>query len=456
MRVPLDRSRRTSGAISLKVTRVRSSAPSRSTRTLFVNPGGPGVAADWLAPALAAHFPALHRSHVIVAVDPRGAGGSTPLDCDLVPAPIKDLRRGAAGEVGALQRATAATVRACVARHGRTLPHVNTRETVADLDAVRARLGAAQIDWYGVSAGTWLGARYAQAYPRRIGRMVLDSTVEVTATWRASFAEQPRGFQRRYSRQFLPWVARHHRSYRLGRTPAQVLASVESLRARAGAGRLGRLTPVDLDALIASRMYDDLDFFTMAGDLATLADEPSARRLAAIRKEAHEARTGQGLLTAEDTVFMAVQCNDFAWSRSASSYVAEGRALGTAFPLLGWTWLASPCATWPYRPAGLPPLARHSLPRALVLHNEVDPATPWEGARRVLRAQRNLRAVVVDDEGSHGVLLGGNACAVGRGTTYLTTGRLPTSDVVCRGRPLPGDTVLHPTGATLTPAALRR
>lgn len=42
----------------------------RATRLLFVNPGGPGVTADWLAPAVASLEPGVHATHDILAVDP--------------------------------------------------------------------------------------------------------------------------------------------------------------------------------------------------------------------------------------------------------------------------------------------------------------------------------------------------------------------------------------------------
>lgn len=467
MQVPLDRARPSRGTIIVMITRVRSSAPSRSTRTLFVNPGGPGVEAGWLAPALAARMPVLHRSHTIVAVDPRGTGGSTPLDCGVVMPSVGEVRSPSSAALADMRAATASTVKHCAAAHGRVLPYISTAATVTDLDAVRARLGASTIDWYGVSAGTWLGARYAQAYPRRIGRLVLDSTVDVTSTWRASFAEQPRGFQRRYDRHFLQWVARHNRQYGLGTTPTAVRTQIEAVRRQAARGRLGGLAPVDIDAMIAEGLYDDTTFPDRAEDLAILADGASARQLKQIEKEAEQAwdpgepgaparalRAPQGLMTAEDTVFMAVQCNDFAWSKAQASYAAEGKALGTAYPLIGWTWSTSPCATWPYRPTPMPALRAHSLPAGMMLQNELDPATPWEGARRVWRSQKNLKVVAVDDEGNHGVLFSGNSCAVKRASDYLTKGTLPRADVVCAGRPLYLENRTWPIGRVLTPSNL--
>ena len=56
----------------------------------------------------------------------------------------------------------------------------------------------------------------------------------------------------------------------------------------------------------------------------------------------------------------------------------------------------------------------------------------------------------MDDEGSHGVLFGGNACASRQATTYLAKGVLPNGDVICKGRPLPGEGTVRPVGRVLT------
>lgn len=455
VRVPVDRSRSRSGTIGLRVTRVRSTAPGAGTRTLFVNPGGPGVTADWMAPAMGARFPALLGTHTIVAMDPRGTEGSSPLDCAVITAPVDDVRQPTTAEARLIQDAAADTVKRCAQAYPRLLPHVSTAATAADLDAVRAALGAEVIDWYGVSAGTWLGARYAEAYPTRIDRLVLDSTLDLTSTWRTAFSWQPRGFQRRYGAQFLPWVARHHADYGLGTTTRAVRASVEGLRRRAAQGLLGSITPADLDTLIAEQLYDDDTFPGLADDLSILAQGPSTGRIAAIRQGMLHRPHMLGLLTAEDGVFMAVQCNDSAWTTSQASYLEEGRTLGAAYPLVGWTWISSPCATWPYPARPLSPLAPHSLPAGLVLQNELDPATPWEGARRTWQSQRNLRVVAVDDEGSHGVLFGDNTCAVRAGLTYLRTGRLPARNTVCAGVPLPDETTTRRVTTPLRLADLR-
>ena len=47
-----------------------------------------------------------------------------------------------------------------------------------------------------VSAGTWLGSRYATLFPKQVGRFVLDSNTEFTAPFAKTFGNQPMAFQR--------------------------------------------------------------------------------------------------------------------------------------------------------------------------------------------------------------------------------------------------------------------
>src|SRR5205085_322249 len=53
-----------------------------------------------------------------------------------------------------------------------------TSDTVHDMDAIRAAIGEARISYMGFSYGTYLGARYADAYPQHVRTMVLDGAID--------------------------------------------------------------------------------------------------------------------------------------------------------------------------------------------------------------------------------------------------------------------------------------
>ena len=50
-----------------------------------------------------------------------------------------------------------------------------------DLDLLRAILGDEQLNYLGYSYGTFLGATYADLYPERVGRLVLDGAIDPSA-----------------------------------------------------------------------------------------------------------------------------------------------------------------------------------------------------------------------------------------------------------------------------------
>ncbi len=490
VQVPLDWAAPALGSVTVhavRIPRVRAAQDARPTRTLFVNPGGPGAAAGAYAVDLAEAEPDLRALYDIVALDPRGAGGSTPLDCPVIQDSLADYRRPSAAAIADQQRAARATVAGCVTRAGWYLPYISTAQTIADHEYVRSRLGASVVDWYVVSAGTWLAAHYAQAYPRRTGRVVLDSAVSLTQTWDQSFSLQPRGFQRRFEQQFLPWAARHP-EYGLGSSVSAVRASYERVRTAAARNRYSATKPRDVDNLIVNSLYSDDDFPALASELAGLLDlaggvvappalppavspglppaVPSAappdvspgappgsssqgvrstdREIA--RRSADDAhltgirpnasRVGDA---AENTVFMAVQCNDTASPRDEPTQVTAGMSLGAAYPLVGWTWVANWCTYWPYDTPALKPPTGAGVDSMLLVQQELDPATPWEGASLTDRRLPPVRLLTVDNAGGHGAFARRNACVEGAVTSYLLTGALPAVGTVCPGTPLPGD-----------------
>ena len=64
------------------------------------------------------------------------------------------------------------------------------------MDVLRAALGDSTLNYLGSSYGTKLGATYAQLFPKRVGRLVLDGAVDPTLGTLASSVQQAGGFQR--------------------------------------------------------------------------------------------------------------------------------------------------------------------------------------------------------------------------------------------------------------------
>src|ERR1700733_13843463 len=115
----------------------------------------------------------LLRDYDIVSWDPRGVGASTAVQCF----PNLDAENAFLGDdayfparpdqqAGYISR-WATFGKICKARNGELLRHVSTADTARDLNLLRRSLGQPKLNYVGVSYGSYLGATYANLFPRR-------------------------------------------------------------------------------------------------------------------------------------------------------------------------------------------------------------------------------------------------------------------------------------------------
>ena len=180
---PLDYRNPSGPKISLAVVEHAATGPARRG-VIFFNPGGPGGPGTVQLPEWIGFFPKeLLRDYDIVSWDPRGSGASTAVQC--FPSQAAEnafLGKYAFFPVGrGQQRAYIRRWREfgkiCAARNGALLRHVSTADSARDLDLLRQALGQPRLNYLGISYGTFLGATYANLFPRRVGRLVLDGNV---------------------------------------------------------------------------------------------------------------------------------------------------------------------------------------------------------------------------------------------------------------------------------------
>lgn len=168
--VPLDRSGAVPGKVKLFFERDRVGGAGKKS-TIVVFPGGPGAATTVFGSSFLRDFGKRRGKHDLLLFDQRGTGRSDYLDCDLALTPTYYAPPGEdAHTVGK-------TAERCAKKLGARRGFYTTRETVADLEDVRAALGIDKFVLYGVSYGTRDAMAYAQAYPERVDRMILDSAV---------------------------------------------------------------------------------------------------------------------------------------------------------------------------------------------------------------------------------------------------------------------------------------
>src|SRR4051795_1879926 len=167
--VPLDRTGHVPGSIPLYVEREKARRAPATGATLLLA-GGPGQAATVAYSGLEkkpyGEFAKLTPSNDIVVFDGRGTGKSGLLRCPaLERANLVDYGPAAA---------------ACAKRLGARRGFYRTTDSLQDIEAVRAALGVDKLTLIGASYGTFLAQAYAARYPTHVGRVLLDSVLDVS------------------------------------------------------------------------------------------------------------------------------------------------------------------------------------------------------------------------------------------------------------------------------------
>ena len=165
LRVPLDHAGQTGGSLALAVGAATSTDAPRGV-LLFLT-GGPGQPGISFLTRIKTRLHAALAGYRLVMFDQRGTGAGA-LRC-----PALQAAAGASD----LATVPAGTVAACARRLGVAGRYYSTQETVADIDQLRAALGAPRLTLDGVSYGTFVAERYALSHPAHVARIVLDSVV---------------------------------------------------------------------------------------------------------------------------------------------------------------------------------------------------------------------------------------------------------------------------------------
>ena len=157
----------------------------RKPDPVFLLAGGPGQSAIDLAGPAGRLLGRLANRRDVVLVDQRGTGRSAPLACEADDEAVRPL-----ADSGPARQLT--ELAACRERL-RRLPYGDLRRftttlAMQDVDAVRQRLGAPQINLVGGSYGTRAALEYLRQFPGAVRRVVLDGVAPPDMALPAAFS----------------------------------------------------------------------------------------------------------------------------------------------------------------------------------------------------------------------------------------------------------------------------
>lgn len=426
VKVPLDYSNPTGNTISLAVRVIGS----RELPSLMVNPGGPGSGGINFARDIASAFsPKIRRAFSIVGFDPRGTGESWPITCLTGKQASRWLRTDSTPdtprEIKTFMSRAAKVGRGCEDFSRELAAHVGTSDTVRDLDVLREVLGNSTLNWLGFSYGTSIGARYAELFPNKIGRMVLDGAVNPALNSMELSKDQAKGFQtamRRYETQFPGSIKRINSLLeKLDERPLPTSRHQPLIQSEA-------LTAI-LYSMYSPTLWPELD-----GALAN-AYRGNGSRLQEIAYSANDQIGPEKFASNFLSAFYAINCLDYPTTPNADGLARRARTWSRDVPVpeisRTLSWGNAPCTTWFDHVDRLPQPARSTTESPIVvIGTRFDPATPLSWAR-ALNGQLPTSDLLIYIADGHTAYLNGNACIDQYVDTYLVTGQT-SGDKTCR------------------------
>lgn len=434
MQVPRDYDEPKGTRWSLAVAKLPAKAPSQGV--IFVNPGGPGLSGvrDLLGSGDA--YDRLRSRFDIVTFDPRGVGASAPaIRCftDTLASAIRDQPSRPSSVVETTQAATLATDAgsACKAALGVDLPLFGTRDVARDVDFFRSVLGQDKLHYFGFSYGTYLGATYAEMFPGRTGRMVLDSAMDPANDYVKLRRDQAIALDASI-RRFVDDCKKRSDCPLSGATveaaTAQLAGLVRGLDAAPFVGADGRvLSGQRMQNFIDSSMYTPETGWPALRKAVAAA---LAGNFSAVLDAAH----GPGqLVNPADAPYLAVMCHDLSASVGLQvvPQLADAWALDAPFTGRNRAWSVAPCAAWPARTKVPPaPLRAEGSGDILVVGVSGDPATPVGWARALASTLAHGHLLEWQGDG-HIAYHRGGGCVDDAIDFFLLAGDLPPAGKVC-------------------------
>ena len=430
------------GSVEIAAVRSRATGSDR-VGSLLVNPGGPGGSGyDFVADSLDfATDQKLQESFDVVGFDPRGVGRSTPVTCfdpEGLDAYLYDIPANARGtEAWQQESAQSATDfgKACADNTGEFLHYVNTVQSAHDMDLLRALVGDSKLYYLGYSYGTFLGATYAELFPDKVGRLVLDGAIDPSVSNFEVTKTQSIGFENALKAYLESCLAGSDCPFTgsVDQAMAQIralLESVDTTPIRNSDGRMlgsGTLVTAIIYPLYSqsswsylTQMFDDV----MKGSASvafTLAD-------------GYNGRNPDGTYADNSTEsFTAYNCLDYTYDADPAVMAEQAAEIEKAAPVIGsyMTYGDIGCANWPYTDgAERAPINAPGAPPIMVVGTTNDPATPYEWAVSLADQLESGFLLTYEGEGHTGYNKGSD-CVNDAVDDYLVNGTALTSDPKC-------------------------
>ncbi len=389
--VPLDYEHPDGRTITIAMKKLPASDSDAEHGSLFTNFGGPGSSGVEPMKDPAAMPEELRGAYDIIGFDPRGVGQSTPITCwtdDEIKQSLTDPGNNATNPTDPLKGVTSKNVpaqdkidrgaanAARCAQHSEVpelLDHVGTRNVARDLDVLRATNGNAKLNYLGTSYGTHIGAVYADLFPGRVGRTVLNAAMD-PSRYRTDSDAEVVAFKEAALRQYVEHCQAHDGCPLTGSTDeaiVQLAAFVDGLDQDplTAPGSSITVNTENATAIVQQYAVEKPDWDALTTMLAPAMNNHDGTLMVKATQNSSDlspTTTVEEVVSSanNEVMFGAVICNDYPdTGGTASDWDAQAAAEKKSYPFFGGTSNAMEayCRGWGHRGR---PLPRRPAPRA--------------------------------------------------------------------------------------------
>ena len=439
--VPVDYLNPEKASLTLALKKLAASDQKNKVGSLLINPGGPGGSGtDYVTYAEDAFGKRLMQSFDIIGFDPRGVALSTPLDCltdkevdefiafDGTPDTEEELKESMQLSIN--------LVKGCQAVENNLIAHVGTQEAAKDMDIIRALVGDEKLNFLGASYGTYLGGMYAELFPEKVGRLVLDGAVDPSLSGIEQSYDQAVGLDTALKR-FVDDCPNHDDCplTKTGDAGVQEIRDfLDSLDAKGLKTNDPKreLTQSMGVYAVAGFLYSDEWWSYMRQSLASAFKGDGTDLLVIVDLFNERQDDGTFATNATEAIY-AINCFDEPSSATeeevkqlAKDWVKDAPIFGD---YLAWGNLA--CSVWPVKdPNPINEFSAQGAAPIIVVGTKFDPATPYKWALG-LSSQLTSSVLLTYEGDGHTAYMRGSECIDQEIENYLVDGTVPTKNIVC-------------------------
>ncbi len=450
--VPLDYSRPNKGSYQVALIKKPATGPGQRLGSLFTNPGGPGGSGvDFVRATADSLYGTLSQRYDIVGFDPRGTGHSqAAIDCQAnqetegiysIPYATPD------SDFDALLAKGRNYVSKCVRLNRPILPYITTGNVARDLDLLRQAVGDQKLNYLGFSYGTFLGATYGSLFPGKLGRVVLDGPVDADAYVNhpsADLQAQTGAFERELDRFFQACAADQENCLGFGgQDPHQAFddlveqANAHPIPAPRFSPDPRPVTGDDILNATISNLYAKQYWVYIAQDLAEAAAGDGS--LVRYDSDAAFGNNFDGTFDPGNDRYFLIGAADQRYTTNLEHYVELGKASYDTFDHFWFNAGYVEGNYGLYKQYGIQSNGRYAGPfripggasTPLVVATTYDPATPYRGAKALVKDLGNARLLTMRGDG-HTAYGGNSPCVDSAVETYLFSGTLPAAGTTCQ------------------------